>query len=358
MAASFRSLPKWLRWSVRLALLIGLVSAGGWAANQWHQPPPAMSSPTLPEERTLPAVGAWGRIAPQGEVLDLGPPTGMDGVRVQKLLVEEGDLVHRGDVIAVLDTFDQREAAVREAQAQRSVAEAKLAQAKEGAKPAEIAAQQAMVTKAQTELDHAQAEYARWKALADQKFASQENVAEKELLRNQAREALRQANAQVEALRTVRPVDVALATAELGKAISAIERAEADLAAAQIKAPSDGRILRVHARPGQRIGDKGVVEFGNTGVMYAVAEVYEADFPRVKVGQSARLRVPSLGEDLHGTVERLGWMVGRKVTLNNDPISDTDARVIEVRIRIKAADTERVAALSNARVEIRINVDR
>lgn len=345
------------RWGGGFLLLVGLVSAGGWAATQWqHATPPVL--PSLPEELTLPAVGAWGRIAPQGEVLDLGPPTGMDGVRVQKLLVEEGDLVHRGDVIAVLDTFDQRQAAVREAQAQRQVAEAKLAQAKEGAKPAEVAAQQAIITKVQTELDHAQAELDRWQALADQKFASPENVAAKELQRNQAREALRQAHAQLEALRTVRPVDVALATAELGKATAAIDRAEADLAVTQIVAPSEGRILRVHARPGQRIGDKGVVEFGNTEVMYAIAEVYEADFPRVKPGQSARLHIPSLGEDLHGEVERLGWMVGRKVTLNNDPISDTDARVIEVRIRIAAEDAARVAALSNARVEIRINVDR
>lgn len=357
MSTTSRSKSAWGRWSLGILVLVGLVSAAGWATTQWqHATPPTL--PSQPEERTLPAVGAWGRIAPQGEVLDLGPPTGMDGVRVQKLLVEEGDQVRRGDVIAVLDTFEQRDAAVREAQAQRAVAEAKLAQAKEGAKPAEIAAQQAMVTKVQTELDHAQADLDRWQALADQKFASPENVAAKELQRNQAREALRQANAQLEALRTVRPVDVALATAELGKATAAIDRAQADLAVTQIVAPSDGRILRVHARPGQRIGEKGVVEFGNTDAMYAIAEVYEADFPRVKVGQSARLHVPSLGEDLQGEVERLGWMVGRKITLNNDPISDTDARVIEVRIRIAAADAARVAALSNARVEIRINVDR
>jgi HlyD family secretion protein len=357
MTASIKSLPKGSRWLIGIALLIGLVSAAGWGATQWqHTSPPNL--PTTPGERTLPAVGAWGRIAPHGEVLDLGPPTGMDGVRVQKLLVEEGDLVHHGEVIAVLDTFAQRDAAVRVAQAERLIAEAKLAQAQAGAKPAELAAQQALITKSQTELDHAQAEHARWQALADQKFASAENVAAKELLRNQAREALRQANAQLEALRTVRPVDVALATAELGKADAAIERAEADLAVTQIRAPSDGRILRVHARPGQRIGDKGVVEFGNTTAMYAVAEVYEADFHRVQVGQTARLRVPSLDKELHGKVERLGWMVGRKVTLNNDPISDTDARVVEVHIRIDDADTARVAALSNARVEIRINVDR
>ncbi len=84
---------------------------------------------------------------------------------------------------------------------------------------------------------------------------------------------------------------------------------------------------------------------GNTSVMYAIAEVYEADVGRVRVGQSARVRVSSLSGELTGEVEHVGWMVGRKVTLNNDQIADTDARVVEVRIRINAADAPRVAPL-------------
>ena len=38
--------------------------------------------------------------------------------------------------------------------------------------------------------------------------------------------------------------------------------------------------------------------------------------------------------------------------LTNDPVSDTDARVVEVRVDLDAAHLERVARLSNARVEI------
>lgn len=357
MSASPMSVPVWLRWAIALSGLLIVISAAGWAASQWKQPQAPSLPTTPPDPLALPAVGAWGRIAPQGEVIDLGPPTGMDGVRVEKLFVEEGDSVSAGDVIAVLDTFTRRQTAVHEAEAMQAVAEAKLAQAKEGAKPAEIAAQEAAVTRAQSELENAQAEVDRWRPLAAQKIVGPEDFAAKELQRDRFREAVRQAKAQLEALRTVRPVDVALASAELARTKAAVEQAKAELAATQIRAPSDGRILRVHARPGQRIGDKGVVEMGNTKVMYAIAEVYEADVGRVRVGQTVRLRVPSLTQDLHGKVERLGWMVGRKVTLDNDPISDTDARVIEVRIRIDDVDAPRVEALSNARVEIRINVD-
>jgi HlyD family secretion protein len=40
--------------------------------------------------------------------------------------------------------------------------------------------------------------------------------------------------------------------------------------------------------------------------------------------------------------------------LTNDPVSDTDARVVEVRIDLKSDQIESVARLSNARVEVTI----
>ena len=49
--------------------------------------------------------------------------------------------------------------------------------------------------------------------------------------------------------------------------------------------------------------------------------------------------------------------MGRKVVFNNDPVADTDSRVIEVRIRLAPEDGSRVAGLSNARAEVVIDVD-
>ena len=72
----------WPRWTMAIvALLIGL-TAGGWAATSWQHQPENPSTvgvvQTEPNGLALPAVGAWGRIAPRGEVIDLGAPTGMD----------------------------------------------------------------------------------------------------------------------------------------------------------------------------------------------------------------------------------------------------------------------------------------
>ena len=51
----------------------------------------------------------------------------------------------------------------------------------------------------------------------------------------------------------------------------------------------------------------------------------------------------------------VGWQVGRRVVLDNDPVKDTDARVVEVRVKLDPAAAERVARLSYARVEVRID---
>ena len=97
-----------------------------------------------------------------------------------------------------------------------------------------------------------------------------------------------------------------------------------------------------------------VMAAGGDAEMHAVAEVYERDIQRVKIGQNATVWVQSSQAQLSGEVVRVGWKVGRKSVLDNDPIRDTDARVVEVRIKLDAASSELVSGLSNARVEVRI----
>lgn len=89
--------------------------------------------------------------------------------------------------------------------------------------------------------------------------------------------------------------------------------------------------------------------------MYAVAEVYENDIARVRAGQRARVSSPALPGVLLGRVERLGLKVDKNDVLSTDPVADVDARVIEVEILLD--EPELVAALTNLRVDIEIEVD-
>lgn len=131
-----------------------------------------------------------------------------------------------------------------------------------------------------------------------------------------------------------------------------LERAEAELELSTVRSPIDGQVLEVHARAGERVGVDGIVELGATAAMMAVAEVYETDIGRVRVGDPAVVRSPAWPSELAGRVERVGLKVGKKDVLSTDPVADADARVVEVEIRLE--QPELAAALTNLRVEVLI----
>lgn len=129
-----------------------------------------------------------------------------------------------------------------------------------------------------------------------------------------------------------------------------LARARAALALLTVRAPLAGTVLDVHARAGERVGEDGIVEIGDTDVMVAVAEVYETDIGRVHEGQHAQVRSPALQAPLHGTVKRIGLKIGKQDVLGTDPVDEVDARVVEVEIHLD--EPERAAALTNLRVDV------
>jgi HlyD family secretion protein len=159
--------------------------------------------------------------------------------------------------------------------------------------------------------------------------------------------------ASLDAIAEVRPVDVRVAQAELEIAQAAEVKAKVNLDLAYIRAPKDGQILKIHTWPGEIIGDKGIVELGQTQQMYVTAQVYQTDALRIRTGQTATIKSP-LG-DLLGTVEQIGLQVGRKDVLGTDPVADVDARVVEVKIRLTPHDSQRVAQFTNLQVKVIIH---
>jgi multidrug resistance efflux pump len=131
---------------------------------------------------------------------------------------------------------------------------------------------------------------------------------------------------------------------------ASLQRAEADLELSTVRSPIEGQVLEIHAREGERVGAEGIVELGRTQAMYAVAEVYETDIGRVRVGQRARITSPALVRDLEGEVERIGLKIGKKDVLGTDPVDDADARVVEVEIRL--LEPALAARLTHLRVDV------
>jgi HlyD family secretion protein len=288
-------------------------------------------------------------------VIAVAPGSAAEGGKVDRLMVGVGDQVQSGQVIAALDMHHRRKAAVGQSQAQVEVARAKLDQVKAGPKPEDVRAQEALVSRNLAELRAAERDLGRVSLLLRKAATSQQDFDDQTLKYQQALESHNQAKAQLDAIKAIRAVDVQVAAAELVQAEASLLVARADLEASLVRSPIAGRVLRIHTRPGERVGDKGILEVGNIEEMHAVAEVYEQDVGRVKVGQAAKVKIPTMGAVMDGEVVRKDLVVSRKVIFSNDPVADIDARVVEVRIRLTRKDSALVAGLSNARAEVVID---
>ena len=246
---------------------------------------------------------------------------------------------------------------MREAQAKLASAEARLQQIKAGAKAGDIEAQQAAVNMTESQSKVAARDLNRAKELHSKQAISIELVDQRQWEFDRLQLEQRRAGGTLESLKEIRNVDVAVAEKEIAGARAAVARAQADLDASVVLAPAAGRILKIHTHPGEKLSDRGILEVGDVLRMQAVAEVFEADVSLISVGMKATIRIDSSGHQIDGTVIEIGNLVSRKVVLTNDPVSDTDARVVEVRIDLNLDQIESVARLSNARVEVTILLD-
>lgn len=163
------------------------------------------------------------------------------------------------------------------------------------------------------------------------------------------------AQATREEVAEVRPVDVAVAVAELSTAKAAVQQAQADLDLAFVRSPRSGQVLKINTWPGEIVSNQGIIEMGKTSQMYVSAEVYETDIYNIHLGQSVRIMSDGVVGELQGTVDEIGLQIGTKDVLGTDPVKDADARVIEVKIRLSSADSERVSGLTNLQVTVLID---
>ncbi|MGA1623920.1 MAG: HlyD family secretion protein [Synechocystis sp.] len=186
----------------------------------------------------------------------------------------------------------------------------------------------------------------------NQTFPQQIKQAEADLQRLQKTgiASVQEATAQRESLETVRPVDVQVAEAEVQRSKATVQKAQTDLAQTVITAPQAGEVLEIFTYPGEKIADQGIVSLGQTQHMMAIAEVYQSDIGRVRVGQTATLTSPVLEQPLRGTVKRIDPVVQRQTIVNEDPAANIDAKVIEVRIELDPASSDRVEDLTNLQV--------
>jgi HlyD family secretion protein len=255
----------------------------------------------------------------------------------------------------------------------------------------DIASQKATIRKLEAELKNSQAEYERYQLLSREGAVSASTYESKGLILetnrqqlleattnlarteqtgqqqiNEAKAALartestglqqvNEATSTLDQVAEVRPVDVQTAQAELDSALAAVKKAEAELALSLVRSPRQGQILRVHTWDGEIVGNDGLVDLGQTKQMVAVAEVYETDVQRIRLGQKATVTSSAYPGQVIGQVEEIGLQIYKNQLLDTDPTAATDARVVEVKILLDPESSRKVQGFTNLEVTVAID---
>jgi HlyD family secretion protein len=243
-------------------------------------------------DRMEPGAGfasANGRI--EGVEIDIAAKT---AGRVAAVLVDEGEFVKAGDVLARIDTAVLA-AQLREAQAQLRQAKSSIAVAHSQVtqRESEKAAADAVVAQREAERNVAKKRLERSESLAKQSATSQQQLDDDQAAFHRTVAALNAAKAQVAAaeaaiLTAKSQIIGAEASVEALQATS--ERIQADIDDSELKAPRDGRVQYRVAQPGEVVNAGGVVlNLLDVGDVYMTFFLPTAEAGRVTIGSEVRL---------------------------------------------------------------------
>lgn len=298
------------------------------------------------------------RLMPEGDLIRVSPPYGAGDARISAILVSEGDRVTQGDLIARLDNAAALESARLAADATVAQRHAALAQVRETVRIGILEAR-ASVAEARAVADAAQTRLERGRSLAERGVETPATLDDLETTSLQALQALARVEATLARWDTgsvdTQP-DVVVAQAALDAARIDLERAIRDLAKSEVRAPVAGVVLDIAGRPGERPGLDGLMTLGQTDRMMALVEVFQTEIGRLRMGQAVELSAAPLAEPLTGRVEHVGRLVGRQNLVSDDTAANTDARVVEVLVRLDAESSRRAADLSNLEAVARVDV--
>ena len=280
------------------------------------------------------------------------------GLQITDVLVERGDSVTRGQVLARLnDRILQAERT--EAQGAVSQARASLAELQAGSRTEEIAQAESRVANAQsaiaqTESDlelvrkrvqrntSLQAEGAISRDALDE-IINQERVAESALAGakaqlNEAKQALAQAQAGS------RPETIAQAEAELAQAKGRLEAVEAQLADTTITAPSAGIIASREARVGQiTSASEMMFTIIQDGRLELQLQVPETLLGKIQSGQQVRISSNNRNINLTGKVRQI------------DPAINNSSRQATVRVDLPSNSNLKPGMFLQAQINTETN---
>lgn len=278
-----------------------------------------LASPGFAADDNDKVIGALGALQPKSGQVQV---SGLGGNVLATLRVGTGDAVKKGDVLA-----DYRAPALGAEDVR--VIEAELAQI-DGNNAEDLSVQKLAIDKARGDLGRAQENLDSYVKLARQ--AQVKSVlSERKNAVADARNALDTARAEYKRIEIRAKLARTVAEARL-------ERAMAAAAGGALISPMSGIVMAVLKQPGES-ADGPVFTIADLSTMQVECEVYEGDLARVSVGQKVTVSSKALGQEIQGTVVRVGRQVNPdnrvgKVWADLDT-SDVAARYIGMEVNVK-----------------------
>ncbi len=236
---------------------------------------------------SIDAVAALGQLSPAGEIRQLAAPITQFGSspRLSELLVNEGDFVKKGSVLAV---FENRKKLI-----------------------ADLEKKINLIDKNNLEISLKKDQIKRYELAVEKSAYSLVQLFQRkdELLKLQKQKIIN---------------------------VSDKKNIEIDLFNSKLRSPIDGFILSINTRVGERAKNEGILDIGSSQNMEALIEVYESDINRVFLSQNVELISENGGfnNTLKGQVIRISPKVKQRKVLSTDPTGDADARIIEVLVKL------------------------
>jgi len=238
-----------------------------------------------------------GQLSPSGEIRKLAAPISQFGAspRIIEILVNEGDFVKKGDILAI---FENREKLI-----------------------ADLKRNDDLINNINNEIALKEDQIKRYElALSKDAYSFVELSQRKYELLKLKKQKINQ--------------------------IGDKKNIQIDLFNSKLRSPIDGFILGINTRVGERPKNEGILDIGSSQKMEALIEVYESDIDRVFISQNVELTSENGGfqKSLKGKVIRISPQVKQRKVLSTDPTGDADARIIEVLVKL---DKESIEIVQN-----------
>jgi HlyD family secretion protein len=328
--------------SLLLLILAGVLGTGGFLAFRWLNPPqPSKNSGSMTvsvktEELKI-RIRASGTVTPV-QAVNLSPK---NSGRLAELLVDQGDRVHQGQVLARMEDSDIR-AALAQSEATLNQVKARLLKARNGSRSEEIDRAQAEMDAIQVQLRLATQRTVRNRNLFEQGAISRDQL-DAVLTDNEKVQAdLRAAQKNLDQLRNGnRPEDIADAEATVAQAEAEVQAKQVQLQDTVIRAPFNGIITQKYASVGAFVTPTTSASSTSSatstsivaiaGELEILAKVPEQTIRQIHPGQAVTIQADAFpGKTFQGRVR----LVAPEAVLEQNVTS------FQVRVTLQSGQTE------------------